>query len=106
METAIRELREETGLVPAQLDIVDGAELLEYSDKGNPSIRYFVATLRAGIDHAALTFTFDATELASVAWYRVDAVETFTQEQGRMKRARISILKQALAVLAKSQQTE
>jgi len=42
-ETALRETREESGIAPSDLQILTGHELLEYNDRGNPSVSYTVA---------------------------------------------------------------
>jgi 8-oxo-dGTP pyrophosphatase MutT (NUDIX family) len=72
LETAWRELEEETGLTKDHVKLVDDYWLDEFSQKGNISVRYFVAELTKNIDE----FKFDPKELSSVAWYSIsDAIE-------------------------------
>lgn len=85
---AWRELQEETGLTQNDVRLVDGVHFDELSDKGNPSVRYFVGQL---IADTGRSLTFDSTELASVRWYPVsDALQ-----MDRLKASRRNILEQA-----------
>ena len=68
LETAWRELREETGLTSEHVQLITNEYFDELSSKGNPSIRYFVGRLVKQLD----IITFDEEELATVAWYGID----------------------------------
>ena len=68
LETAFRELEEETGLTKDHVELIDGIVIDETSNNGNPSVRYFVGRLIKDIDE----FTFDKDELKKVEWHRVE----------------------------------
>lgn len=61
---ALRELEEETGIHQNQIDIIPNIMLQEYSDKGKPSIQYFIGICQQPIQK----FTFDIQELKNVQW--------------------------------------
>ncbi|ARF11907.1 NUDIX hydrolase [Klosneuvirus KNV1] len=67
-QTALRELYEETGLTRDHIKLIDNMTLDELSVKGNPCIRYYLATC----DNINHTFKFDDKELAEVKWYKID----------------------------------
>lgn len=67
-QTALRELQEETGLVKDQIKLFDNITIDELSVKGNPCIRYLLATCD-DINHK---FQFDDKELDEVQWYKID----------------------------------
>jgi bis(5'-nucleosidyl)-tetraphosphatase len=91
LAAAWRELKEETGLTSADVDPIDGVTLDELSDKGNPSIRYFVGHLKP--TSAGRALTCDPTELSTVEWLTIDTVLTLPT----LKDARKRILEQAIA---------
>lgn len=74
LDTALRELEEETGIKQNMIDLLgdDGSSecyyIDELSNKGNPNVRYFVGVLKEQ-DHK---FTFDEEELESVEWITID----------------------------------
>lgn len=68
IQTALRELQEETGLTKDHIELLDNVTLDEINEKGNLTIRYYVAKLTKKIK----TFTFDENELAKVEWINVD----------------------------------
>lgn len=68
LETAWRELQEETGLTKDYVKLIDDFCLDEQSRNGNLSIRYYVGHLTKPYN----TFTFDKNELENVQWITVD----------------------------------
>lgn len=88
IETAYRELHEETGIEKNNVQIIDDFYIDEKSNNGNPSVRYFVGHL---IDHVNI-FNFDINELKSVGWYDInDALKIH-----KLKDSRKMILKKLL----------
>lgn len=72
IETAWRELKEETGLTDQHVRLIDEEPIEEYTNKGNICIRYYVGFLI--VEPPA--FKFNENELSSVAWYEIqDALE-------------------------------
>jgi 8-oxo-dGTP pyrophosphatase MutT (NUDIX family) len=65
IQTAWREVREETGISPSELDFVPGLYVDELGKTGSPSVRYFVAHYEAKCDQI---FQYDRKELADVRW--------------------------------------
>ena len=68
LETAWRELGEETGLTTEHVTLIDDFHIDEQSNRGNVNIRYFIGYLTNPLPN----FTFDKEELASVSWYNVN----------------------------------
>ncbi|QKF94753.1 NUDIX hydrolase [Fadolivirus algeromassiliense] len=68
IQTALRELQEETGLTNDYIELLDDFTLDEINERGNLTIRYYVAKLIK----EKKTFTFDAKELGKVEWIRVE----------------------------------
>lgn len=64
LETAYRELYEETGITKDMIDIFDDY-FDEMSPKGFPSVRYFVGILNCEYEN----FKFNEKELCIVRWY-------------------------------------
>lgn len=89
IQAAWRELNEETGLTSTQVELIEGVSFDEMSDKGNPSIRYFVGRLRPSTSRRQ--FAFDSTELAKVEWVDVDVARHLP----KLKTVRQQILGQA-----------
>lgn len=70
LHAALRELREETGLQAEDIEIEEGASVVDFSSRGNPSVHYLIAkTLRVQAN-----FDFDPDELKSVSWFPIDRV--------------------------------
>ena len=69
-DCAKRELQEETGITLDKIDILDNVCITETSKKGNPSVKYWVATLKENVK--INKFTFDEKELKSVKWYKIN----------------------------------
>lgn len=90
IDTAWRELNEETGLEKNRIKLVNNYFFDEYTDKGNPSVRYFVGNLVGTYNN----FKFDPKELANVGWYSVFDVTKFD----KLKKARREILENAYKV--------
>lgn len=87
LETAYRECYQETGLIKANIKLIDDYYLDEFSDKGNIAIRYYVGY---AIDKPTV-LKFDPDELESVEWIKIsDAMQL-----GKLKDRRKEILKQA-----------
>jgi len=92
LEGAKREMYEETGILFSDLEMKkDGDDLVmieEYSDKGNPSVIYFVGLFK----NKSIKFKFDSEELESVEWISVkDALKC-----DRLKQQRKNVLQEAL----------
>ena len=68
IQAAWRELEEETGLTSEYVKLIDENYIDELSNKGHPSVRYFVGILIK----PQPVITFDKYELANVAWYSID----------------------------------
>lgn len=68
IQTAWRELKEETGLTKEHVELISEDPIDELSNKGFPSVRYFVGYLVKKLDQ----ITFDRKELANVDWYDVE----------------------------------
>ena len=66
-ETATREFVEETNIPIDDITILDNVFIDGLSVRGNPNVRYFLATFNHNIDE--MTFSFDPDELEHVAWY-------------------------------------
>ena len=87
LDTAWRELNEETGLSKENVEIIDDFVIDENSNKGNIAIRYFVGKLIKN----PIKLTYDADELQNVEWIQID--EAYKIE--KFKNRRKEILKQA-----------
>lgn len=96
IETAWRELKEETGLTFDLVTLLPNVHIDEYSDKGNLSIRYFLGRILNSSDH---TFTFDPKELAQVKWYPIPEALSLSQ----LKSTRKEILRQAYQIVSSHQ---
>jgi len=92
MQTALRELEEETGLTCNEINIVENVSFDEMSIRGHPATRYFVALIKD--EHTE--FFFDEEELEDVCWMKCD--ELF--ESDHFRDTRKMILKEVLTVLA------
>jgi len=91
METALRELEEETGLTEDDIDIIKDVFLDELSNKSNPSVRYFLAYIK----DEKYKFIFDSEELMDVEWYDRENILLFNN----IKNSRKLILNEALTIL-------
>lgn len=69
INTALRELEEETGLTADKIDIIDNLYFDEMSIRGNPATRYFIGIIKNDNDN---TFMFDNDELNDVKWMSCD----------------------------------
>ena len=87
-QTALRELQEETGILENEI-IQTEYFFEEKSDKGFPSVKYFVAKLKELKD-----FTFDETELESVDWYTLEEALNLD----KLKEARKFIIKELIKI--------
>jgi 8-oxo-dGTP pyrophosphatase MutT (NUDIX family) len=88
--TALREMEEETGIKPYELNFIDGIYIDEISKKGNTNIRYYVATIRNNINQ----FSFDSDELDNVSWYTKEEV----LNMDKLKDSRKTVYLKALEV--------
>ena len=68
IQTALREMNEETGLTADDIVLVDDFHIDEMSNNGHPSVRYFLAKIKT----KTTKFTFDEDELQDVDWYTVE----------------------------------
>ncbi len=82
METALRELNEETGLTENDICQVDDIFLDELSNNGNPSIRYFLAHIK----DQTHKFTFDSKELKEVKWYDCEKIKGLDNIKNKRKK--------------------
>src|SRR5438132_9606462 len=81
LQTAWRELNEETGLKEENVKLLDNFYLDELSDKGKLSIRYFVGELIKDIKELKCC---DPEELEFVGWFEFnDALKLDTLKQQR-----------------------
>lgn len=87
LETAWRELFQETGLDEKNVQLIENFTIDELSDKGNLAIRYFVGI----ITNLPTKLTFDENELKNCEWVKV--VDAYELE--KLKPRRKEILKQA-----------
>ncbi len=87
IDTAWRELMEETGLTKTNLEIIDDFTIDEYSNRGNIAIRYYVGKLII----KPTELTFDANELHTSKWIKI--TDAYNLE--KFKNNRKEILKQA-----------
>lgn len=94
LETAWRELGEETGLTAENVRLFENCHIDELGPKGHPSVRYFIGYI---VKHPS-AMRFDPNELASVEWYRVSDV----YELDKLKTARKTILRDAYVILEKT----
>lgn len=94
LETAWRELEEESGLTPENVELIKNYYIDELSIKGFPSVRYFVGYL---VKKPEL-LRFNVKELQSVEWYNISEV----YEISKFKPIRKTILQNAYAVLKKN----
>lgn len=91
---AIREMNEETGLIQEDVELLrdNNGNLLwmeEMSDKGNPSVLYFIGQYIKKGNHK---FTLDEKELSESKWHKIDAVYDLVD----LKNARKTILLNAI----------
>ena len=70
LDCAIRELEEETGLKPEQIDMIPNLILSEINDKKICTIQYYVGIIKNPIT----SFIFDTEEIISVKWYDYDKI--------------------------------
>jgi len=87
IDTAWRELTEETGLTKEHVEIIDGFVIDETSNRGNIAMRYFVGRLIKN----PTKLSYDAEELNTVEWMKV----TDALKLEKFKNRRKDILKQA-----------
>lgn len=92
LETAFREVEEETGILGTSFDLIPEFYIDEYSKKNNPSVRYYVGIMK----HPVNKFTFDKEELESVNWYKFDDVFKMGPE---IKPQRVEILHEVIDFL-------
>ena len=93
LETALRELYEETGISPENINILCDDKnvpinMIEYSQKNNISVTYFIANL---LENDNSPLKFDPNELEQVEWRDVDSAAQILTLKGRSQ-----ILKEAL----------
>lgn len=69
IEGAWRELLEETGLTPQEVELIPRVHVDEVTKSGRPWIRYFIGRLKS--DSTCPKLTFDPKELSRVKWYGI-----------------------------------
>lgn len=79
LETAYRELEEETGITSDQIEVLDHEPLIEKSAKGHPSVAYYLAHVTSPI--GSLQFVPD--ELALVEWVPLNKACCMNLKKGR-----------------------
>ena len=89
IETAWRELNEETGLSKENVILLENVVINELSRKGNISVQYFVGNLIKN----PLKLTFNPDELKNAEWIGINNAYKLDQLRDRRK----EILKQAHA---------
>lgn len=92
LDTAKRELLEETGLKINHFQLINHDTLDELSNKGKPSVRYYIGKVTKICNNN--DFIFDHNELASVQWYDIN--ECYKLD--KLKDSRKEILKKAYAL--------
>jgi 8-oxo-dGTP pyrophosphatase MutT (NUDIX family) len=93
LETAFRELREETGLSEETIVRIGNEYVDEMSNKGHPNVRYFVCRIK---DDRFKFIIEDEEELASVEWYDVNRVDSLPN----LKNQRKDVLKRANLIIS------
>jgi 8-oxo-dGTP pyrophosphatase MutT (NUDIX family) len=92
MQTALRELEEETGLVADDIDIISPTIYIdEMTKKGKPSVRYFIAIIKSDWKE----FVFDKMELVEVRWYECDEIPGLSD----IKDGRKEVLIKAISII-------
>jgi 8-oxo-dGTP pyrophosphatase MutT (NUDIX family) len=92
METALREMEEETGLSADDITLLaNGSYIDELSNKGNATVRYFICR----INEDKPRFIFDDHDLAEVKWYDCSKVKSIDS----IKNTRKNVLKTALSMI-------
>ena len=97
IEGAFREMNEETGLVKDDVELLRDTNnnlvwLEEFSDKGNPSIIYFIGKY---IKKGKHEFTLDEKELSESKWHKTDDVYNLAE----LKTARKTVLTNAIQLV-------
>ena len=93
-EGARRETEEETGLTPDSYTLISDIAIDEYTPKGFPSVRYYLAVLK---DSSTLSeFTCDSEELEEVNWHYVKDINRLSGI--KLARQRIAFLAQEIAI--------
>ena len=87
-DAAVRELREETGIDANELTFVPDYHIDEASDRGNFSIRYYVAWAPRRYEN----FTFDAEELSNVSWVNINDIANIEKIKHARKQIIIKVL--------------
>lgn len=67
LETAWRELEEETGLTSENVELLDNFYINERNSKGGVATRYFVGYIKK----SATRISFNPNELAGVTWFNI-----------------------------------
>jgi 8-oxo-dGTP pyrophosphatase MutT (NUDIX family) len=81
LQTALRELDEETGIKPEQLLFAKDKKIYEITKKNVKSVTYYIAKCT---DEKLKKFTFNAEEIQEVVWYKTeDALEILTIKNRR-----------------------
>lgn len=93
LQNALREVKEETGIEADELCLLEGANVYEYSDRGNPSVMYFTAHYHA--PQRRVLRCQDPDELSVVQWMKVKDALRLSDMKQRRKR----LLEEALARL-------
>lgn len=94
-QTALRELREETGIKSSDLDIVGLTPFIEYSNKKGLAVSYYTAYYKYYINDEQL-IPEDADELSQAIWMPVSDILKWTdsEEKGYMYQRRRDIIKE------------
>lgn len=88
--TALREMGEETGLMPKQIEIMwDKRTIIEKSRKGFPSIVYYIAHLKQSHETLPKVGCIDPDELDEVCWMNVGELLQMPEEHFYSKRKEI-----------------
>ena len=93
-QAALRELQEETGLTQDMIEFVNDTSFDEINDKGNITVKYFVAKL-CKLYSPYTKFIFNPEELVKVEWVPIQEVYKL---DGLLER-RKNILRTAFSLL-------
>jgi 8-oxo-dGTP pyrophosphatase MutT (NUDIX family) len=93
LDCAIRELEEETGLKPEQINMIPNLILSEINDKEICTIQYYVGIIKNPIT----SFIFDTEEIISVKWYDYDKIF----DLDKLKQSRKDVFSELMQIMNK-----
>ncbi len=97
--TALRELREETGLAHSDVELVSDLVLVEKSVRGNPATGYFVGRCLSGTNPPLVC---DPHELASVQWVRIEeALESLRESRKALLQEAVRAVRSSVPTMSR-----